>query len=630
MSNVTIEGSLVGSEREAAERLASLLEPVLPRDAELLLIVEARLPGADLQQIDILLIGLFPSGLTIKLADGRTAVYRDMFLTIEVKELSGSRVKNTGTTLLGLYEEGWKDLSRQSDQQKILLAKTLSKKPCNVRVRVENLIWLVNHIGSIPDSMPFVLKGDFDGRFFLQAVARLREPRSNGEPVTFEYGQGGDLARLATLQRVTRYFTTEIQETRADRKRWEAVMSRDIDSSLYLNKDLGKLFLIVRGLAGSGKTIHLMRIAKALFDKERSALLLTYNHALKQDIRRLFAINGVKNGREVGVHVSTADKFFKDLLVDWNMYDSSLKYEDRMSSGKVRLLELVKSSDDDPESLQKQSPSIYADYVLIDEAQDWPEDERDLLFSFFGKDHLVIADGGDQLIRRNSRCEWTKKGEKQRRFIDLKKSLRMGRNISRFVKAFCVERGMNWEQEIVYSNYPGKITMIDGQYNQELHRKIMAEHKSDGNEPLDALFCVWKEGGGSHPLIGQFSSWGLDFWDGTSKEGKDTFPTHYTQHRIVNYRSCRGLEGWTVVCVGLDTYLGDRYKRALDAPHDLLSSPEEHAKQQATLEALIPLTRAVNHLVIQFDGKGLFRQLCRVLYEKNKDYITWVQTTGKA
>lgn len=624
MATISIEGAPAGSERDAAERLAALLKPHLPKDGTLRLVVEARCPGADVQQVDILFIGIFPTGLQMRLDDGRDVTVQDIVLTIEVKELSGDRIKNSGTTLLGLYEDGWKDLTKQSDAQKIALGKTLKRRYA-LNVRIENIIWLVNHKGSIPDSMPFVLKGDFDGLFFLKTVIRLREPRRGDDTVSFDRTDG-DVRRLEEMQRLDHFFTAKIQETKADRKRWEAVISKNIDKNLYLNEDLGTQLLIIQGLAGSGKTIHLMRIAKALHDRKRAAILLTYNHALVQDIRRLFAINGVVDGIEHGAHLSTADKFFKDLLVDWNLWDTRLPYSDRMISGKSQLLSLFRQSGDNtPETLRLQSASITADYVLIDEAQDWPDDERDLIFALFGMDHVIIADGGDQLLRRDQRCEWSQRGDK-RRFINLSSGLRMGQNLSRFVKEFCLDRGMSWNQEIEYSNFPGKITMVDGPYTKSLHEEIMAKHGEDGNQPIDALFCVWDSRGSRPALIREFSEWGLDAWDGTTDEGKESFPTRYTQHRIVNYRSCRGLEGWTVVCSGLDTYLGDRYRRGLKNPPSLLMSPDEHAKQQATLSALIPLTRALNHLVIQFEGNGTFKELCRKLYEKNHEYIRWISS----
>jgi hypothetical protein len=127
---------------------------------------------------------------------------------------------------------------------------------------------------------------------------------------------------------------------------------------------------------------------------------------------------------------------------------------------------------------------------------------------------------------------------------------------------------MTWDQDIEYSNYPGKVSMIEGPYTRSLHEEIMADHCQAGNQPIDALFCVWSSKGGRAALNEEFSGWGLDVWDGTTDEGKETYPTRHTQHRIVNYRSCRGLEGWTVVGSGLDTYLGDLYKPELERPEE--------------------------------------------------------------
>jgi superfamily I DNA and RNA helicase len=39
------------------------------------------------------------------------------------------------------------------------------------------------------------------------------------------------------------------------------------------------------------------------------------------------------------------------------------------------------------------------DHVLVDEGQDWPEDERDILYQCFGPHRCIVADGVHQLIR---------------------------------------------------------------------------------------------------------------------------------------------------------------------------------------------------------------------------------------
>src|SRR5206468_4236003 len=45
------------------------------------------------------------------------------------------------------------------------------------------------------------------------------------------------------------------------------------------------------------------------------------------------------------------------------------------------------------------------DFLFVDEAQDWPENERDLLRFLYPSDRFVIADGVDQLVR-GVECNW--------------------------------------------------------------------------------------------------------------------------------------------------------------------------------------------------------------------------------
>src|SRR6516162_11633991 len=50
------------------------------------------------------------------------------------------------------------------------------------------------------------------------------------------------------------------------------------------------------------------------------------------------------------------------------------------------------------------------------------EEKRDLLFALFGSDRLIVADGVDQFVRKQKRCDWTK-GVPARQIVTLKKSL---------------------------------------------------------------------------------------------------------------------------------------------------------------------------------------------------------------
>ena len=73
--------------------------------------------------------------------------------------------------------------------------------------------------------------------------------------------------------------------------------------------------------------------------------------------------------------------------VTWGARDDSQFPKEEYARRKTELLQLL--ANESPESLSAESvvnnaPEVFAwDYVLVDEGQDWPEDERDLLYRCF-------------------------------------------------------------------------------------------------------------------------------------------------------------------------------------------------------------------------------------------------------
>lgn len=50
-------------------------------------------------------------------------------------------------------------------------------------------------------------------------------------------------------------------------------------------------------------------------------------------------------------------------------------------------------------SRSARSRSLTWDLLLIDESQDWPATERDLIYQLYGPKKVIIADGVDQFVR---------------------------------------------------------------------------------------------------------------------------------------------------------------------------------------------------------------------------------------
>ena len=145
---------------------------------------------------------------------------------------------------------------------------------------------------------------------------------------------------------------------------------------------------------------------------------------------------------------------------------------------------------------------------------------------------------------------------------------------------------------------------------------------------MDALFCVPPDAMVKAPVLSErLRKWELSVWDGTSRDVRETFPTTIQEHRVVRYESCRGLEGWTVVCIGLDRFYEHRLHHAkLGQAQDLFDTPADFAHRQAIAWALIPLTRAIDHLVIQLDGPGIVFNICRKLGQMYPEFVSWRKT----
>src|SRR5262249_9575723 len=145
-------------------------------------------------------------------------------------------------------------------------------------------------------------------------------------------------------------------------------------------------------------------------------------------------------------------------------------------------------------------------------------------------------------------------------------------------------------------------------YSRKLHDQFLSSNKALGNAPIDMLICVpaeqvQTEQDGSHTaqVATSLRSWGYEAWDGTSRGVRGTYPVSLQQHRIVQYESCRGLEGWTVICLGLDELFDRKRKEHVTTPRELPLSDAALTDALARRWVMIPLTRAIDSLVVQME-----------------------------
>jgi superfamily I DNA and RNA helicase len=175
--------------------------------------------------------------------------------------------------------------------------------------------------------------------------------------------------------------------------------------------DLGNKQVVIRGRGGGGKTVILLQMAYRAFDRERMrSLMLTYNKALVADMRRTMALLGVPRSVENGsICIDTVHAFIGRLMHGLGIIQDYTDFLEAYEQRKDLLLEYVRSktvSPADISELIKRNPTDFLwEIVFVDEGQDWPANEIEILRAVYGSERIVVADGVDQFIR-GSVADW--------------------------------------------------------------------------------------------------------------------------------------------------------------------------------------------------------------------------------
>lgn len=304
-------------------------------------------------------------------------------------------------------------------------------------------------------------------------------------------------------------------------------------------------------------------------------LLLTYNKALMADLRRLLALVGVSDPEDArSVQVQSVHSFLGSVFRGLSLLapgDDLIDHYSRLKGEALELLRAGALGTADIEKLFRERPESFGwDYLLIDEGQDWPEDERDLLRALYPASRFAVADGMDQFVRAEQPCDWRAGLSRSAvRVVSLSRCLRLKAVLARFANTLAAELGLaGWQVEENPEASGGRVVVTERGYFSErtLHDRLMAANVADGNQPVDTLVCVppagvIRENGQVRSTAGGLlEHWGHAVWDGVSTEVRDSYAHSVAQVRVVQYDSCRGLEGWAVVLLGLDELY--RYKVA--------------------------------------------------------------------
>ncbi len=169
--------------------------------------------------------------------------------------------------------------------------------------------------------------------------------------------------------------------------------------------DLGERQIVIRGRGGVGKTVIMLQMAYRAYDNSGTrSLVLTYNKALVADMRRTMALLGVPRQLEKGgISIETVHAFIGRLMRELGIIARDDAFLENYEKHKEALLDYLRSGAVSAEDLaaivEEQAEAFAWDVVFVDEGQDWPSNEIDVLRAVYPPERIVVADGVDQYVR---------------------------------------------------------------------------------------------------------------------------------------------------------------------------------------------------------------------------------------
>ncbi len=639
-------------EYNAGLKLKSLIES-LPGNVlgEVVIYPNATLFGQAVKDVDIVVLGELQNyAPSLKYYENGDAKMDKIFIesfcmVIEVKSHNASAITRQGTDWFVPYGRSMHNVTNQSNGQKTSLF-TFFNNQVGISPFVTNVIWFTETLHSEIDNLKIAmnhkldtnaLSGDCDFKEFMQQVVlQSNVYRRRNQIVINAIPSECELKRFETAMEF--FSRQKMGMGELTRKRVEQITRKTIEGGL-IHKEKGKLS-IYRGRAGTGKTIGLIQTAINLVDEEDCrVLILTYNKLLVADIKRLFALADLPDMFDYRcVEINTLQAYFYR-LINKCIYDGRLKSSSFIENYDSYMSDAVETLKD--ESIRAiiseqcmQDNELNWNYVFVDEAQDWTEAERDVLLSIFNAEQIVIADGGQQFVRKIKPCDWLI--VRDRSNVKLKKCLRQKSNLIKFINRINEQYESNDNRIVGSENMVGGKVIVVANHPQTLPtiKKELSLLIENGNAYYDCL-CMVPPGfvcrefdNRRFKYADEFCKNGIDIWDGTNPINRDNTAIPSEQIRVIQYESARGLEGWISVCLNLDQFIESKMNayNADDNRNELLLESEEDLRKKYLLNWLmVPLTRAIDTLIITLadEYSDIGRMLAQIA-EENPDFIDWI------
>lgn len=669
------------NEYQAAFKLKEMLEPGFQNlNGSLFIKPNLKVPNTNTQQLDLVVWGEFENGfetpynLLVRPKDPndnfksiqdeipRKVKFENFFLVIEEKSHDYSGIRTQGENLEVLYKNNkfseWSNASTQSSNQTYTVKRGFEDFIKKKQIKdiecpfVLNLIWLtgVNFEQSKQLNIPNILPAIFDAKFFLQTIAKCNPPVGVTHPILRSLKKNADKTKtLACIADYFNHFDTTIYPNAGKMSRTKIeklIQSRiDVIKQSYF-KEIGNKTILIQGKPGSGKTIHLLHIAYNLYKlQNKRCLLLTYNKTLSADLNRLVYLAKVSpDPYNPTIKIDRIMSFMREIMIAYEIYIPKINENNKPDLDYERNYFLKKYNDllkeldtlidanlfDENEIFKiKNSISKFNwDIILIDEAQDWEELERDILYKLFDSKNFVIAYGDKQFQRKTMAVNWHNFNEKRTSksvnvFLnpEIKISYRQSANLINYQNKLL--NSESWDLKAFDELVGGNVEIYSNPFSKSDLARLLEEIDLAEGAPFDLLMLMPRTFYEYTNKLSFFQEWGFKFQDSIDDSGKLSIDDA-SGFRCMQYESCRGLEGFTVICHWFDDYLENKYKgysRNLEL-ENMLTDDEAKMRFVANL-IFMATSRAIKKLVITLRDKN--SKFGKLFYESSKinsDFIS--------
>ncbi len=671
--NINVISSLSNTENSdeyrAAERLKEILENELEHKnvgGDITIASNVKLYGQKVKDIDLFVFGYLDNYLTKlsimhnKLMVHEPVIIKSFCVCIELKSHSARDIRREGQILKVPYRNNkWSDATQQSEDQKYSMLNFLknSMKGNFITPYIYNLIWL-SQVSELSLRNLFegdqnalmgnhnILSSTFSLKKLFQLCAIQKRPIKINNNFTLKSISFSNTVSIYEL--IKELFTkNRVAYGELTRKKIENITNNIIGKQKYVSA-IGNELLMISGRAGTGKTVKLIRIACDLATNHgKRCLILTYNKVLVSDIHRLLALAKIPDMyNSYTVSIQTIHKFIYEIIIGLGLGKSyrGNDYVDVFLDNYEEYLKEVNEyidnglvEDTDIQSLfKKRHDQIAWDYILIDEAQDSNDLEKEILYRLFGSENIIIADGVDQMVRSLRPCSWIR-GLPSFHKTNEKRSLRQKFNLVTFVNRYAERFDINWKLDPIGEITGGKVIICKRSIPYDVLIKQFDLCKELGNDAYDMLFLAppnlvsKNHGSRNFSLTKDFRNQGFKIWDGTSRKLRSEYPTDVNEFRVLQYDSCRGIEGWTTVCLCFDEFI--KYKiESFDnidskiEQQGLFESQDAKKRRHGHLWGLIALTRSIDTLIITLeDNSAVFSQELLRLADEMSDYVQIIE-----